>query len=91
MILEIYTPEGKVFGDEVSLITLPGVDGEFQTLENHAAIVSALEEGFVRFKGNFTLEEEQAKFFEHQQGEYRFKIKSGVFEMNANKAVVLAD
>jgi F-type H+-transporting ATPase subunit epsilon len=40
MILEIVSPEAKLFSGEITSLYLPGVDGDFQILNNHAPIVS---------------------------------------------------
>jgi F-type H+-transporting ATPase subunit epsilon len=45
MFVEIITPDRKVFSGEASVVTLPGVDGFFQILNDHAALVSTLEKG----------------------------------------------
>lgn len=45
MILEVLTPERKVYSGEVYGIQLPGVEGLFEILENHAPMVAALGEG----------------------------------------------
>ena len=42
MNLEIVTPDSKVYEGEITSIALPGIDGSFQILNNHAPIVSAL-------------------------------------------------
>ncbi len=57
MYLEIVSPEATLFAGEVTAVTVPGIDGEFQMLDNHAPIVSLLQEGKVRFKGNIVLDE----------------------------------
>lgn len=51
MLLEIVSPEAVLFKGEVQSVSVPGVDGEFQMLNNHAPIVSILTEGFVKFSG----------------------------------------
>jgi F-type H+-transporting ATPase subunit epsilon len=48
MILEIVSPEAKLFSGEVTSVSLPGVDGSFQLLNNHAPIVSTLKEGLIK-------------------------------------------
>ena len=48
MILEIVSPEATLFKGEVTSVALPGVNGEFQMLNNHAPIVSLLEKGNVK-------------------------------------------
>ena len=45
MYLEIVTPEAVLFSGEVTSVALPGIDGEFQMLDNHAPIVSLLGKG----------------------------------------------
>jgi F0F1-type ATP synthase epsilon subunit len=40
MFLEIVSPEAKLFQGEVTSVSLPGVDGSFQLLNQHAPIVS---------------------------------------------------
>lgn len=45
MLLEIITPEASLFKGEVNSVSLPGLDGVFQVLNNHAPIISALKKG----------------------------------------------
>lgn len=40
MIVEIITPEEKLFAGETSMVRVPGTLGSFQILNNHAPIVS---------------------------------------------------
>jgi len=47
MKLEIVTPEGVIFDDEVKQVTLPGSEGEFGVLAGHAAVVSLLDAGVI--------------------------------------------
>jgi F-type H+-transporting ATPase subunit epsilon len=49
MLLEIVTPEGKAFSDDVSGVLLPGALGEMGILPNHAALVSTLKAGELRY------------------------------------------
>ena len=51
MYLEIVSPEALLVAGEIESITLPGMDGEFQMMNNHAAIVSLLSEGKVKLCG----------------------------------------
>jgi F-type H+-transporting ATPase subunit epsilon len=48
MILEIITPEKTVFRSEVDLVRVPGQNGSFAMLHNHAPIVSALAPGLIK-------------------------------------------
>ena len=45
MFLEILSAEEKIFSGEVDSVILPGVNGQFQVLNNHAPIVSSLSNG----------------------------------------------
>jgi F-type H+-transporting ATPase subunit epsilon len=47
MKLEIVTPEGVIFDDEVKQVTVPGGEGEFGVLAGHAAVVSLLDTGVI--------------------------------------------
>ncbi len=48
MLLEILTPEKKLFSGNVQGVQLPGVDGLFEILDKHAPLVSALGIGKTR-------------------------------------------
>jgi len=47
MKLEIVTPNGVIFDADVKQVTLPGSEGEFGVLANHATLVSILETGVI--------------------------------------------
>lgn len=92
MILEIVTPEATLLHTDVDLISVPGINGEFQMLNNHAPIVSLLVNGTIKFKGsNVKIEEQFEDEFENIKGEYTLPIKSGTIEMKENKVIILAD
>lgn len=93
MTLEIVSPEATLFKGEVTSVTLPGVDGSFQVLNNHAPIVSTLKEGVVKIVApNFSLGKEVAdKFVKVDANTFTLQINSGTIEMNDNKIIVLAD
>ncbi|WP_103866644.1 F0F1 ATP synthase subunit epsilon [Aquimarina sp. I32.4] len=92
MYLEIVTPEAILFSGEVTSVVVPGVNGEFQMLDNHAPIISLLGKGDVKVFGDMNLEEEVAtKFTEGENGATLLSINSGTIEMKDNKIVVLAD
>src|SRR5690625_6333930 len=57
MFLEIVTPEASIVTAEVNSITVPGINGRFQMLKNHASVVSLLEKGTVTFTGSPTITE----------------------------------
>ena len=91
MYLEIVSPEASLVSGEVESVSVPGVEGEFQMLNNHAAIVSLLGEGKVRFKGNPTIAEGHESKFVQEDGKWVTLIKSGTIEMKDNKVIVLVD
>ena len=91
MYLEIVSPEASLVSGEVESITVPGVEGEFQMLNNHAAIVSLLGEGKVKFKGNAKIAEGHEKNFTQEDGKWVMQITSGTVEMKDNKVIVLVD
>jgi F-type H+-transporting ATPase subunit epsilon len=45
--LEILSPEASLFKGEITSVSVPGLDGSFQILNNHAPIVSLLQKGTV--------------------------------------------
>lgn len=92
MYLEIVSPEKVLLSAEVTSVTVPGVEGEFQMLNNHAPIVSVLAKGVVKVDGSFEIAEGvKDDFTKAQDGKWHFPIKGGVLEMKNNKAIVLAD
>ena len=92
MYLEIISPEAKLFTGEVESLTLPGTNGSFQLLENHAPIVSILQAGAVKIKGNITISESYQNQFESiSKEETLFTISSGTIEMRGNKIILLSD
>ncbi|GDX48756.1 MAG: ATP synthase F1 subunit epsilon [Bacteroidota bacterium] len=48
MVVDILTPEKKLFSGDATAVQLPGINGSFQVLNNHAALVSALKQGVVK-------------------------------------------
>jgi F-type H+-transporting ATPase subunit epsilon len=92
MYLEIVTPEAKLFSGEVESVAVPGVNGEFEMLNNHAPIVSLLKEGHVKLYGDIELDEEvEDKFTKGEKRGLWLAINSGTIELKDNKIVVLAD
>ncbi|WP_373036906.1 ATP synthase F1 subunit epsilon [Sulfurimonas sp.] len=45
--LEILTPNGEIFNDDVVSVTLPGEEGEFGVLPHHASLTTLLEAGVI--------------------------------------------
>jgi F-type H+-transporting ATPase subunit epsilon len=92
MYLEIVSPEATLFAGEVTSVTVPGVNGEFQMMLDHAPIVSLLQAGEVKIAGNIEIEEEfQGRFTKSPEGKTVLKINSGTVELQNNRIIVLAD
>lgn len=96
MYLEIVTPEAVLLSSEVDSVTVPGINGEFQMLENHAPIVSVLVKGLVKVdtstKG--VNSDELSPLFTRDVEDnnvLQLNIDGGVVEMKDNKVTVLAD
>lgn len=77
MQLDIVTPDEQIYSGEIKLVKLPGVDGSFEILNNHAALISTLDKGQIKI----IEENNEVKFFD---------INDGVVEVQNNKVIVLA-
>jgi F-type H+-transporting ATPase subunit epsilon len=78
MLLEIITPDKKIYAGEVNSVKLPGKDGSFGILNNHAAMISTLKVGKI-------------KVVDSANATHYFDVKGGVVEVLNNKITVLAD
>ena len=47
--LKVISPEKILFDGDVESVTVPGTLGEFEVLENHAPIISSLNDGKMMF------------------------------------------
>lgn len=77
MQLDIITPDSTVFSGKVQLVQLPGLDGLFEVLHNHAPMIAVLGKGRIKVLGD----DKKTLFFE---------IQGGMLEVLNNKLVVLA-
>jgi F-type H+-transporting ATPase subunit epsilon len=78
MLLEILTPEKKLYSGEVLGVQLPGTGGLFEVLDKHAPLVSALGVGKVKVLHKTAAAE-------------TFAIQGGFVEVLNNKATVLVE
>lgn len=79
MTLHIITPEKTLYSSETaSSVICPGMDGAFQLLNNHSAMVSALK------KGKVIVADDQNKAIE-------FTINSGMVECAKNNVNILVE
>nr|WP_321221109.1 F0F1 ATP synthase subunit epsilon [uncultured Psychroserpens sp.] len=97
MLLEIVSPEATLFSSEVDSVVLPGVNGEFQLLNNHSPIISLLSAGTIKIhthKQSHLASDELHASIVPQSDDNKIltvKINSGTIEMKDNKVIVLAD
>ena len=77
MHLEIITPDKTLFNGEVESVTLPGSKGSFQVLKNHAALISSLSEGKLKYVQN--------------DGIHEIMINKGMVEVLKNNIIVLVE
>jgi len=77
MRLRILTPEKNLFDGEVDRVLLPGEDGGFEVLKDHAPILSSLVPGEVRV----AVGKKESPYF----------VSGGFFEFAHNQGIILAD
>ena len=76
--LEIVTPQGQIFNDDVSSVVLPGSEGEFGVLPNHASLISLLKAGIIDIEDKHKKHDVVA-------------INWGYAKIDEGKVVILAD
>lgn len=76
--LELVTPHGPVFQDDVNMVIIPGVAGELGVLPRHAPIITRLAIGRLRVLGT--------------DGTWsNFAVADGFAKVQNDKVIVLAD
>lgn len=78
MELNIITPDTSLFSGKVSLVQVPGTNGSFEILRNHAPIISTLGKGRIKIKTD-------KKEIVH------FNIESGLIEVLKNNIIILTE
>lgn len=76
--LEIVSPEKNIYDGKVKSVSIPGVQGLFQVLYNHAPIVSAFDIGII-----IAVDSEGKTV--------KFSTSGGIVEVNKNNVMILAD
>ncbi len=76
--LEIVTPSGPIFDGAVTEVTLPGEEGEFGVLPDHASLTTLLSAGVI----DFVKEDKKTE---------SVVVNWGHVQVDENKVVVLAD
>ena len=93
MNIKILTPEFVVFEGDVKSVLLPGKNGDFHIMKDHAAIVASLINGKVKVFTN-EIDEKYAKNLtkeNEKESVFSFPVKSGVIEFSNNKGIILAE
>ena len=75
MKVKIISPEKVIYEGETTLLQLPGIDGLFEILNNHAPIISVLGKGNIRLVT--------------KDNELNFAVNSGVVECSNNNIQIL--
>ena len=93
--LEIRTPDKEMFRGEIDQVILPGKDGLFGILKNHAPLIASLKKGIVKVDAVHV----DNVSFDNQSGEvgndatkdkhFSFEIEGGVVEVLNNHVTVL--
>ncbi|MBW6458936.1 MAG: ATP synthase F1 subunit epsilon [Bacteroidales bacterium] len=78
MTLEIITPDQTLYTGKVSMVQMPGVDGLFAVLWNHAPMIAVLKKGRVKLRDD----KDQLQYIE---------IKGGIVEVLNNKVLILSE
>jgi len=78
MVLDILTPEKSIFSGDIKLIKVPGTNGSFEVMDNHAPVISSLDKGELKITPN-------------KGDDIFYQIEGGVIEVNHNKAIVLIE
>lgn len=78
MIVEIISPDKVLFSGALKAVQLPGIDGSFEILNNHAPLISILS------KGNIKMIDEKDK-------QTVLSVKGGVIEVLKNEVKILVE
>ena len=78
MKVEIITPDKTIFSGEAILVQLPGINGSFEVLKNHAPLITILGKGEVKVQ-------------DINNNIRMFMVNGGVVEVLRNKVLVLAE
>ena len=77
LVLEIITPEGKIFEESINYLKAPGVNGDFGVLFNHTPFFTSLTIGVIEYK------KDNSKAF--------FAVSGGYCEVKNNIISILAE
>ena len=78
MNISIITPKTTLFKGGGKLVQVPGAAGAFQILENHAPLISTLEQGKIKVR-------------DHDDKDVFFEIVAGFIQVKGNNVVILVE
>ncbi len=78
MIVEIISPDKVLFSGISKIVQLPGIDGSFEIMNNHAPLVSILVKGKI-------------KLVDEKNRETFFEVNGGVIEVLKNDVKILIE
>ena len=95
MHITVLTPDQQIFEGAITSVKVPGTNGEFQVLVNHAPIVSSLDQGKVTIVASAG----HHKYFDEEKGTlvdkdlagetFTFHIEKGFIEVLKNNISLL--
>lgn len=94
LFLEVRTPDKEIFNGEIEQVILPGKDGSFGILKDHAPLIASLQKGKVSIDAlnvstiSLTGNAETEKYDDDQK-HFDFSIEGGVVEVLNNHVTVL--
>lgn len=77
---ELISPEEKLISEDVTMVTIPGAEGEFGVLEGHSPLLSAVKAGIVRVHKN-AMNDNPRRIF----------VAGGFADVTADRCVLLAE
>ncbi len=77
MQVSVLTPDKELFKGEAEAVEVPGREGRFEILKDHAPIISSLREGNIHLKTG--------------EGRKKFSIESGFVEVLDNDIALLVE
>jgi F-type H+-transporting ATPase subunit epsilon len=94
LFLEIRTPDKEIFRGEIKQVILPGKDGLFGVLKNHAPLIATLQKGIVKVDAihvdNISTDSISSNSEPSDDKQYSFELEGGVVEVLNNHITVLA-
>jgi F-type H+-transporting ATPase subunit epsilon len=93
--LEVRTPDKEIFNGEIDQVILPGKDGMFGILKNHAPLIATLKKGIVKIDavqiGNLSIDEVKGTIVDDPSRDKHisFEIEGGVVEVLNNHITIL--